>query len=507
MFKNKLLQIIIFYTIILVLYIPLISKINFLQNDDFYYYEVVKQFQQGNFTLPDKIAPTFYLQGFLGVSWSYFFGIETLPFLTLLVSIVTAALFNLILVRNSKFTLIQTFLISSILFLNPFFQYSSLGFMTDNYLMFMLVGGIFFFYEYQKNPKILYLTLLILFSLGGFFIRQTALVLPAALALFFLINSKYKEGLIFVQVTIFIFVFYIFVFPLTPEMKSKSFEFENLFKLNYLYALILGILIYLGAFLFPFISFLSKITPKKFFILSALVFLIFWVSNYFYKPMEVAWGEFPFFENTFERTGFLPRELDGTKYYFRGNFDLYANWELLAKISMSLGLAILILNFKKLNLIKNFNFIFIGLYLSLLLLVEKFFDRYLLPLIVSTILLLIEYIKERQFTLLNYLVFICYFGLFSYFSYFLTHEFVIRNNLIWTKALVTKTNPENIKATRPWNSIYGFISEPEFIFSYDKPKIFLSKYKEYQLDSEYQINYLLNPFVDSKIYLYELNKN
>src|SRR3989339_2111301 len=69
------------------LLLPLSLKIDFMQNDDWVYYGMVESFMKLDFRLDPLSAPTFYTQGVLGTLFAWLFGLESLPVLTLFISV------------------------------------------------------------------------------------------------------------------------------------------------------------------------------------------------------------------------------------------------------------------------------------------------------------------------------------------------------------------------------------------------------------------------------------
>src|SRR3972149_12132995 len=76
---------------------PLIKTIDFMQNDDWVYYKTTADFMQGVIKLDPYIGPTFYLQGFIGALWGKLFTLQTLPVLTLLLTVFNFFIFAVIL--------------------------------------------------------------------------------------------------------------------------------------------------------------------------------------------------------------------------------------------------------------------------------------------------------------------------------------------------------------------------------------------------------------------------
>jgi hypothetical protein len=500
----------IFSIFIFIILIPLFSHVNFYQNDDWNRNTSLLRFLNGDFSLLDVTATTFYSQGILGYIWALIFGIEKIPFLTLLISILNFYIFYKILEKLSKFSKITNFLISLILFFNVLHAYSSVGFMTENYLLFYFLIAIFYYVKFEKEDDLKNLWISNFFSFLGFYAKQNALIFPVGLALYFLINKKWRE--LEVQITSIsgiLFSYYLF-FPRTNEMQDKDFDFVNLLNFNYSYSLTYSILIYLAFFSLPFI-FKFIIDQKNLFkfktiLISIFVSTVFFFTfNYFFKPGEISWEEFPYLENTFERTGFLPRTLSGTKYQFKYNFDLYSYIDLISKISIAVVISIIILNKERFKILNNPYLISLVVGLGLMIFVEVFFDRYLLLLVPLIYLYLINLIKDDSFIFKVVLSFYLFF--IGFFAYFLTLDFIYTQNYVWTKSqelvLSGFAKPEEINATGAWKKLYKPVGS-KYLFTYDS----FNKNKElkdsYQLVEEKAINFKGNLFINPTIYLFKI---
>ena len=496
--------------------IPLYSHVNFYQNDDWNRNTTILRFIQGDFKLLEVTATTFYSQGFLGFLWAWVFGPTKIPYLTLLISVLNFFLFWKILLNIKFSTTLNRFLVSFLLFTNPLHIYSSIGFMTENYVIFYLLLAVFFLTKYQENSKSLNLYLSGFFGFLAFYSKQSALVFLFGFSLYFLINKKWKEFKVFVSYLLISLSSYYLLFPRTSEMKDKDFSFLHL-NFSYLFSLFYGILIYLIFFTLPFIIyFVCKIILQKqlktIFLISFLVPILFYLFNNIYKPGLISWQEFPYFENTFERTGFLPRTIDGTKYQFKYNFDLYRYIDIISKlgvvflISFFISKFVFSFQFKRIiNYLNDGNLFIILISFVLMFFVSIFFDRYILVFLPFFILLFIKHIDNTYTKLLS--LFLIGFVIFqSYFSYFLASDFIYSHNYIWNKSIELvrndKLNPSQIDATGAWNRNYK-LQNPIYVFSYDSPKVNENYSNNYVLIEIKEIKFLGNLFINPKIYLYK----
>src|SRR3989344_3861661 len=125
------------------------------------------------------------------------------------------------------------------------------GFMTENYfLLFFLISLYFYLASYKhfqsggSKEGFMYLNFGNLFSILGYFVRQTSLLTILATAVFLLIYSlslqrKHKFVLLkssAYQFIIFglIMLYHFFVFPKTPDMLETKLNFSNIFYFRYL---------------------------------------------------------------------------------------------------------------------------------------------------------------------------------------------------------------------------------------------------------------------------------
>lgn len=486
--KKPKLTIILATTILFLISLPLVLQINYVQNDEWVYFSMIRNFLAGNFRLDPLCAPTFYIQGLLATLFSVVFGIAKLPVLTLLMSVLNFALFTLIIYEFYGKSILKALLVSTLLFFNPLHVYSALGFMTENYFLVPLLASLYFYLKYQKSKVTKHLYMFFLFSFVAFMVKQSALVLPVSALIYSLFTKNRNDVikiLMFLVVTV---AFYIFVFPRTPEMTHKGLVFTHFLKSGYTYSLVYGVFIMLTAFSLPLVlsattKLLKGAEIKRLLVTALLAGMLFFTLNKIFTPMVISWGEFPYFENTFERGGFFPRNLDGTKYLFRYNFDLYRYWDLCAKILLASLIAAGItktfnaIKYKQsvnkiTNNIKFFYFIFIAVYLGLMVVADTFYDRYYYLLLVPFILMLLEdthHNRVRNFLIAGFAAFL------FFIAYQFSMDFVLLNRTVWIKSqqLVEKgfTESKYIKGTKGWRHTYpngeGIAAPYKYVFAYD----------------------------------------
>ena len=499
-----------------VLTFPLAKNIDFMQNDDWVYYKTTADFMQGVIKLDPYIGPTFYLQGFIGALWGKLFTLQTLPVLTMLLTVFNFFIFAVILNKFFNQNWISVTIIGSLYAFNPLNVYTALGYMTTQYFMLFSLLAFYNFLLFEKTQKNIYLLLTLAIAFMGLLVRQVSLSIPLSMAVYFAVKKDTKRA----WLSFFSFLgfagIYNFFIPLTARMRETGLQLHHFKEVNYTYSLIYGILVILAAFLLPLIIsiFFRKTQIKTIFSVKKNLFafvlilaLLFFALNKYFTPQDISWGEFPYFENTFERTGFYPRGIGGTKYHFRGFYDLFRYWDLAAKIGISVLLSYLLI-FKRKFI--NFHSIFIGVYILLMITVETMYDRYNLILIPPAIMFLLS-IQNNLLNSAQKLI-IAFFGFFlMFFSYQFAVDFVLINKYVWNKAKEishSENIPEKkIQGTNAWK--LKFINDTRdytYNFSYDSPEINEIYRCCYDLIEVEEIKYPVNFFVNPKIYLYKIKE-
>ena len=459
--------------------------------------------------------------------FSFIFGTAHLPILTLLAGCFSFFVFSLILVEFLNIKTPWAILLGLLSFLNPLNVYELWGFMTNHFFMSFFLLSLYFLLKYQKSSRRLHLFFYVIFGFCALLVRQVILVLPLSTAVYYFLEAlrtrNFKTDLLksvfhFVLFVVF-YAIYSFVIPLTPRIKEVPLQLHHLSEFDYSYSLIFGTLIVLTACLLPLVINIfefSKIFSnfsdiKKGFkrvmlvlIFLALTYLSYIALNHFFKPESISWGEFPYFENVVERTGFYPRGVHGTKYYFAGSYDLWKYWGLVSNF-IAVTTLLYILSFKLKN---NIFGVFIAVYLFLMLVTETYYDRYIAVIIPITILYLIS-ISEgiRIHTKVFLVLFLLFLG---FLSYQFSADFILVNKYIWNRSLelVEKegVDPRFIQGANAWKLVNrNYEREYLYNFSYDSSEVNEDYRNRYSLVETKEISYPLNIFVEPKIYLYKLN--
>lgn len=488
--------------------LPFAGQINFFQNDAWCYYLTVETFLKGIYVLHPYMDPIFYLQGFMGMFFAKLFGIVHLPVLTVLVACASCYLFMLIMKEFFNLSVKTTCLLGLIYILNPLGVYEFWGFMNNHYFSLFLLVALYFFLKFEKTSNKLHFILYMFFNFLSLLVRQTALVLPLSASVYYFYKKNLKLSLINLGYFLCLYITYAKIIPLTPRILESPLHPEFILRNDYVFALIYGTLIMLAAFMLPLIINvinIPKITSnKRSFLKFGFVFvLVFIALSYLYKPMSIANGEFPYFENVFERTGFYPSGIQGTKYHFIGNFVMWKYWDLVSKIGIASFVTYILLNLKnKMNIF----IVYIGVYLVIMIATQKYYDRYIFTIVPFSCFYLIS-IKDT-FTRLMSLCIVVFIVFLGFLAYQFSADFLLVNKYVWTKSqelvVSREIRPELVMGTNAWKLTYkNFERNYLYFFSYDSPSV-NSDYKDnYNLLESYTPTYPLNFFVNPKIYLYE----
>ena len=495
--------------ILFLLFFRMISKVNFMQNDDWNRTTSVLRFMSGDTSLLELTATTFYVQGMLGVVFASIFGISKLPFLTLIFSVLDFYIFARILHDHFNLRKVKSIIFSLIFFFNPLHIYSSIGFMTENYTMFFMLLSLYFLLQYEEDKKPKNFVFFNISGILSFFTKQNGIIFNVAYIPYLIIKKRYKEALIQIAVVGSLFAYYFFLFPQTKEMQDKGFIYENFSDGKYVYSLIYGILLVTVSFVLPFVFNLilsvfleNKKKTLRIFLTLAFSGILYFLLNKYFAPGKISWEEYPYFENTFERTGFFPRSILGTKYYFKWNYDIYRYWDLASKVLLALLIPSLFVLRKK---VVNIYSISIVGYIILMLFTQVFFDRYLLPLIPMFILFFLHVMPNNRERFLKMTACVAFLFFTAFLSTQMANDFVVSNNYVWgrSESLVKEgISPENIRATMAWQKLYGLSEEPEFFFSFSSPDVEPKYLEKYSLFEERSLNFPGSIFVDPMIFLY-----
>lgn len=516
------------YTLIFLITLPIAASINYMQNDEYTYYRLVWNFLAGNFNLDPYIGATFYVQGFLGTLYSLFFGWKNLPVLTLIVSIGSIYIFAKIINKFFNQNYATSILLSLILFLNPLFLYSSFGFMTENYFLFFTLGAVYFIFGYTKNTsnknKFIKLFFANLYIFLAYLVRQFSFVTSLAFAIYLFFKKNYLHSFIQVVFFLLLLLFHYKVFPITPQMYESNLNVIKLLDIKNTVNIFFAILVYISIFFAPLViiaalkTFNTQKPYRKFMYFVIFIFLVFYFKSNF-KPYEIEFvnrsrtGEiytnyantnFPYFDNVFNRKGFLTNDIRGTKYHYKGFFDLFVFLEYFGLILAVFLITTALFNIKQ---IFNFSIIYILGFMSLLAIAPRIFDRYLILLLPFFILFFIKICKDFN-SKLKRLVIIASLFFWLILNYVYLSDYIKLNNYVWEKseqiAYLEKIDKKYISPTHSWRQLYDVKkSDTKYIFSYNSLNNEPNFKNKFELIETKTIDFFGSLYIKPKIYLYK----
>lgn len=398
---------------------------NFPVNDDWIFYRQVEAFLLGKYTISESIDPSFILQGVLGAIWSKLVGLSfaNLWVLTIVVTLLGAVgLYQLL-----KFFDVakKTRVIAILLYtLNPIIITSAFSFMSENYYLTFFIWGIYFFCAYFKSRKLTYLTAAAVVCGLTILIRQVGIVLMIAFAITYLVKNKKPDFVTLVTVSLPVLIALI-IWLMWPHYGDKG-VFEALIEpkqLPYRLVLMLGSPIYFAYFLSPLIFGIFSYAKNKYLGILTAVFL----------PIIYMLDLFPI----------------GSVFYIEGlmlksNFshDLSLFDAILTKLAIgafiAFSLSVVLFNLVKLAIAKikvqldEYTLFILLTFLGsvgVLLLINDFYERYLIPATFSLLLLgvISSKVKVTKIGILGFVIL----GTLTYVNQL---EYLSVNSLMWKQA-------------------------------------------------------------------------
>ncbi len=395
---------------------------NFPLNDDWQYARPVwSLLNKGTYVATDSYSPILIAQVFWGYLFCFpgGFSFTALRISTMVLSLVCIMVFYALLLKTSKNSKLS-FLGALLLCTNPFFLILSDGFMTDVPFLTFAIISIYFFirsYENNKNSDVIIATC---FAILATLIRQFGIVIPIAYCFVAIIKNKPK----FISGLKYILPAFITLAALklgllwlthigsglTPYKGTDLIDFFKRPKEIYEHTTEWGsyIFLYSGFFLLPVLTLtainsITQLTRKN--------KIILFVGTIAFIPLLVIWCQKFLYGNIMHTYGIGPQTLKGMLDIVNPNPDFpVAPLKILQSMAF-LGGVMLALNLGSvcINLVKSFReknltgkffvqlFIvlaFLG-YALLLFIPDFFFDRYLLPFIPLSALLIIANVGDN----------------------------------------------------------------------------------------------------------------
>ncbi|MBD3366377.1 hypothetical protein GF360_03515 [candidate division WWE3 bacterium] len=400
--------------------------------------------------------------------------------------------------------------------------------MTEIYFLFFMTLSFYYMEKFHQQSNLKNLLTLNLFIFISYMARQVGLILSVAFLISPLlklapkIKKNYKFLLSQFLLTFFLIIFHLFIFPQTEQMQVTQFSLTPLKDPIYTFSIIAVVLIYLTAFFLPVLpaSLFKKqlIKSKVFWVLTiAFAVLSLWFFRNHFDPLHIVFtylnrngnlvffgaaGEFPYFKNIFGREGFFVDDLAGSKYSFRGFFDLFKYWNLLATIAVPFLLALI---FSKKKHFTNFYLIYAVLYGGALLVFPKIYDRYLLYMFPAILLLLAPLLSQNRRVLL--LTFLPFLAFLFFLDYQYSLDFLQVQNYVWKKSeelvLVEGVSSSDIKSGNSWQALYPReegkdANDWRYYFAYD-----MDNRCCFQVVEEKEFDFPFSLFIQPKLRLYK----
>lgn len=378
----------------------------FALNDDWVHSDTIKHWvETGSFRLMPYAGPTFYAPILYGAALTRIFGFSftILRVSTLILTSILTITFYLFLNKLTRHPALS-FVGALTLWLNPIFFNLSFTFMTDIPALLFLMLSIYFYYLAFETKKWQWFFYGSIFSIIGFYTRQTDILILAAAGLYALKEIKrigFKNLLMGFGLPLAIggaIYSYLTIYNLLPQSVG-SHAIETVPRLlGHMKWWLWYTPIYLGLFVLPltggwFTAHLRQLKNKKLWLL-----LLCFVGAAL-AIRQIYHLQFPYVDNIISLYGLGPM-----KSVIAGNLKLLAPswvWGVIT-LTAAAGLALLILVLgKRHNNSEPIGFIYLFGWLYLIpILLFKSFDRYFLPLLLVIIIALSQNLKHLKF---NYL--------------------------------------------------------------------------------------------------------
>jgi len=394
-------------------------KGEFALNDDWVHTDTIKHWvETGSFRLMPYAGPTFYIPILYGAALVKIFGFSftLLRISTLFIGLIFVLLFFLFLVKLSRHPVLA-FIGALTLWLNPIFFNLSFTFMTDIPALLFLMFSIYFYHSAFENRRWQWFFYGSIFSIIGFYTRQTNILILVAAGLYALkeINPApflqkrcgikqpdLKNLLLGFGLPLAIggaIYSYLTIYNLLPQSVGAH-TIETIPRLlGHLKWWLWYTPIYLGLFALPLTSgwllahWRQLKNKKLWLLLFCFVGSAITIRQFFHL-------QFPYVDNIISLYGLGPIQS-----VIAGNLKLLAPsyvWGVITlTASASLALLIFILS-KRHNNSEPVGFLYLFGWLYLIpILIFKSFDRYFLPLLLVIIIALAQNLKHLKF---NYLI-------------------------------------------------------------------------------------------------------
>ncbi|MBI4992904.1 MAG: glycosyltransferase family 39 protein [Candidatus Magasanikbacteria bacterium] len=431
----------------LVQFLFISPKGEFALNDDWVHTDTIKHWvETGSFRLMPYAGPTFYVPILYGAALVKIFGFSftLLRISTLIIALISILLLFLFLVKLTHRPALA-FVSALTLWLNPIFFNLSFTFMTDIPALLFLMFSIYFYYSAFENKKWQWFFVGSVFSIIGFYTRQTNILILVASGLYALKGMKqfgFKNLVLGFGLPLAIggaIYSFLTIYNLLPQSVGTH-TIETIPRLlGHIKWWLWYTPIYLGLFVLPLTSgwllahWRQLKNRKLWLLLFCLIGSALTIRQFFHL-------QFPYVDNIISLYGLGPMPN-----VIAGNLKLLAPswvWSLVTLIAAaSLALLIFILSKKHNNQEpadarpergRRVGFVYLFGWLYLIpILIFKSFDRYFLPLLLVVIVALAQNLKHLKF---NYLIAILILIPVSAYSLTQTDHYLRWNQARWELA-------------------------------------------------------------------------
>lgn len=456
---------------------------NFPIGDDWQYsYPVKTWIEHGVMEFKGIFAPNVLLQvawGFLFCKIGGGFDFTWLRVSTLIAGMIGLFYFFKILKQLSLPNKVAFFAVFILMF-NPLFYYLSFTFFTDIPFSALFIISVFYFLKYLQIQKIKFLTWAVIFAAGSFYIRQPGLLLIPTFGIYIVLEKRFSKKSLLIGTLFFFSVFAVY-FSLEKWIKPALSISDNFVPVGgQFYTAIIktplftalewikkGIktFVYLGFFGLPFLPFVWKIWEAKKMFNKINISLVILINAALLLSLVYVGKTFPFGGNILFNCGLGSELLADVYTQGLPNVPRMPNWVMLViqfigQLSASFLFILIINGYKKLQPLQKKVIVFLLLFNLIYLPVmsiTSFFDRYLLPTIISFFIILSFFVEinknEKSAWKFLPLIFICGFSLLA------TKDFMAWNRAK-NKAFLYLTNKgvsiKEMDAGYEYNGFYNY---------------------------------------------------
>jgi hypothetical protein len=390
----------------------------FAVNDDWIFVRQVEAFELGIPTLSSLIDPSFIFQGGLGFLWGQIFGISfvSMRMLTVLATIIL--IFGVYkILKFFKTTEEVSILVLLTLVFNPVLFNSSLTFMTEIYFLVFFVWSLYFYLrDLREKSGLRSFILGTVLSGFAFLIRQYGVFLPLlVLALSFFRKDRFVKKLLIV-LGVFAASFAVYIKWPRHEFGGISSITSNFVELKKLRKNLWSVLMSVPYFVYFSLPLLFAIERKK---ISFIAFLLVIAGTALLFKFDVfPLGSVFYLEGLHIKSNFRHIPSLGDTVFFKVGLAAFMSY-----LFFSLPIRKPKIKIESLLLLLT-----ACLYFFILIIANDFYDRYLLPSTVVSLVLLATFIKKvsaKHWILL---------AAFCLFNFSLNLDFYTNTRLRWEQA-------------------------------------------------------------------------